>query len=79
MMTAAGRRALDELRIDEGLDPELPWGGRSPRSLIQADLDKRIESVNLRRETSTSVDNADQIIDDQYRRWLADARFHEGS
>ena len=36
MMTREGRAVFDELRIRQGLDPRLPWGGRSPRSLTKA-------------------------------------------
>ncbi len=77
-MTAAGRERLDELRIEAGLDQDQPWGGRSPRALIQEGIDKRIESVSLGRVAATPDDLGDELIDEQHRRWLADARFHEG-
>ena len=34
-MTPKGHQLLDELRIEQGLDPSLPWGGRSPRCLTR--------------------------------------------
>ncbi len=35
-MTREGRAVLDRLRVEQGLDPSLPWGGRSPRCLTRA-------------------------------------------
>jgi len=36
MLTRAGVVKLDELRVKQGLDPKMPWGGRSPRVLTKA-------------------------------------------
>ena len=36
MITPRGRAILDSLRVEQGLDPDLPWGGRSPRHLTEA-------------------------------------------
>ncbi len=41
-MTDEGRRKLDELRIQQGLDPGEPWGGRSPRVLTRAHQEIRL-------------------------------------
>ena len=38
MITPRGREKLDELRIQQGLDPDLPWGGRSARVLTRGHL-----------------------------------------
>ncbi len=38
MITPCGRSVLDRLRVEQGLDPELPWGGRTPRVLTQAHI-----------------------------------------
>ena len=37
-ITSRGRARLDELRIQQGLDVELPWGGRDPRVLTRGYL-----------------------------------------
>ena len=64
-MTDEGRRQLDELRVKQGLDPKLPWGGRSPRVLTRA-----WNQFNLGRETTTLQEADDEMIDEQYRRFL---------
>jgi len=79
MMNESGRKALDKLRIKQGLDPGQPWGGRSPRAVIQEGVDRRIESVRFRRETAPSDESGDELLDEQYRRWLSDETIHEGS
>ncbi len=55
-MTEAGRAALDKLRVGQGLDPNIPWGGRSPRVLTEAYKRFRFEATS---------DDADSIFDDQ--------------
>ena len=71
MITAAGRKALDEARIQQAVeDPrqlELPWEGRSPRAMIQEGLDRRIEAVRFS-HAATPLDE-DQMLDEQYRRF----------
>jgi len=37
-ITPRGREKLDELRVRQGLDADLPWGGRSPRVLTRGHL-----------------------------------------
>ncbi len=65
-LTPEGRAALDELRIKQGLDPELPWGGRSPRELTRA-----AKLFKLWREAATldEVCEGDSLIDEQFERW----------
>ncbi len=63
MMTREGRAILDAMRLESGLDPELPWGGRSPRALTKA-----YEKFTLRRDASPLDEDA--MIDEQYRRFL---------
>jgi len=38
MMTPAGRQHLDQLRLEDAIDPKdrRPWNGRSPRMLTRA-------------------------------------------
>jgi len=68
MMTEAGRRKLYEQQELE-LDPSLPWGGRSPRSLTEA-----YQRFSLRQETTT-VDEFfvwdEEVVNEQYRRFIA--------
>ncbi len=69
-MTKAGRRELEGLRVADPLQLELPWGGRSPRTLTKA-----YDRFTLRRKTSTveEVDDLDEErIDEQYRRFQQD-------
>jgi len=63
MITAAGRALLDKLRIRQGLDSKLPWGGRSPRGLTRAALERKL------RLEAAPLDEADARIDEQYRRF----------
>ena len=68
-MTPTGRAVLDELRKRQGLDPELPWGGRSPRVLTQA-----YQRFTLPLEAATLKPIFDEeVIDEQCR------RHHHGS
>ena len=62
-MTKAGRVKLDQLRLDQGLDEKLPWGGRSPRALTRAAND-----VRFRREAAPLDEDA--MLEEQYRRFL---------
>jgi len=64
MMTPAGRRQLDALRVSGGLDPDAPWGGRSPRVLTKA-----YERFTLGLE-APSLMSEDDVLDEQYRRFL---------
>ncbi len=64
-MTPEGRRALDKLRLNQGLQHELPWGGRSPRALTKA-----YERFTLRQEALPLDELGDEEIDEQYRRFL---------
>ena len=68
-MTPQGRAMLDGLRLEQGLDPDLPWGGRSPRVLTRA-----YKEFSLRHETSSVGEepsrDGDQLIDEQYRRFI---------
>ena len=65
-ITEAGRLALDKLRVSDPrqLDLDLPWNGRSPRALT-----KGAEIGRLRSEAAT-LNEADAVIDEQYRRFL---------
>ena len=68
-VTRAGARVLDELRVEQGLDPKLPWGGRSPRVLTRA-----YKRFNFSQETAPVDDDFDEdYVEEQYR------RFHNGS
>jgi len=68
MMTDAGRAALDKHRIEQGLDPKLPWGGRSPRVLTRA-----YERFTLEPLGDDAIDFSDDgMIEEQ------DRRFHYG-
>ncbi len=71
-LTPAGRARLDELRVSQGLDPSLPWGGRSPRVLTRA-----YERFTLRGETAPSGEE-DALIDEQYRRFIG-CEWYEGA
>ncbi len=79
MLTTSGRMALDDLRSAEGLDPKLPWGGRSPRALTSAH-----ERFRLKREKTTVNEGAEwdeAVVDQQYRRFIYDVelrRVREG-
>jgi len=65
-MRDAGRAALDQLRISQGLDPDLPWGGRSPRVLTEA-----WNRFRFVRETATLDEwPPEPEVEDQYRRFL---------
>ena len=65
-MTREGRAVLDELRVRGGLDPRLPWGGRSPRVLTRA-----YAQFILRREVAPLDEFFDEeVLDEQYRRFL---------
>ncbi len=66
MMTGAGRRLLDQLRLLRG-DKKLPWDGRSPRCLTRAHQTFRLES----QDDDVNTD-FDEQTDEQYR------RFHNG-
>ena len=62
-ITLRGQEILDELRMEHGLDPNLPWGGRSPRALTKAWRDATL------RRLAAPLDE-DRVIDEQYRRFL---------
>jgi hypothetical protein len=65
MLTPEGRTVLDKLRVSQGLDPELPWGGRSPRVLTRAH-----DLFSLTHEASSLDEFFDEdVIDEQHRRW----------
>lgn len=69
MMTEAGRALLDDLRQSDPKDPrqlELPWEGRSPRSLTRG-----AKLGRLLRETATLDEFFDEeVVEDQHRRFL---------
>jgi len=62
MMTPQGRAKLDELKVSQGLDPQLPWGGRSPRVLTEA-----YQKYTLRHEAAPLDEDA--AVEEQYRRF----------
>ena len=64
-MSRAGREKLDRLRQEAGLDPRLPWGGRSPRVLTQAH-----QRFTLRQETAPVDELSDVELENQYQRFL---------
>ncbi len=64
-MTAAGRKALDELRQSEGLDASLPWGGRSPRCLTRAYERFSLEPLG---DDANEFFN-EGVLDEQYERF----------
>jgi len=65
-MTPAGRKALHELRLSQGLDESLPWGGRSPR-----DLTYSYQRFILEPRGDDATGFADEaLIEEQYRRFL---------
>jgi hypothetical protein len=66
-MSRKGRAVLDELRVKQGLDPKLPWGGRSPRALAEAAVELRLTQ---RAATLNSVSDEDARLEEQYRRFL---------
>ena len=63
-ITSAGRKALDALRLSQGLDESLPWGGRSPRVLTKAHERFRLSP----RDAASKAE--DDEVDEQYRRFL---------
>ncbi len=63
MLTPTGRAVLDGLRVSQGLDPELPWGGRSPRVLTRA-----YERFTLRDVAARPDEFDEELIDEQHRR-----------
>ncbi len=66
MMTPRGRAKLDELQLEFGLDPTLPWGGRSPRVLTEA-----YQRFSLSCEAAPlDAEFDDAVVDEQYRRFL---------
>ena len=65
MITAAGREALERLRkVRELGQLELPWGGRSPRSLTRAAI-----AFSLRQEPATVKEKSEDFVEEQYRRF----------
>ena len=63
-ITHHGLRRLDSLRRSQGLDPDLPWGGRSPRLLTRA-----WEFFRFVRETATLDEwPTEEAIEEQCRR-----------
>ena len=55
---------LDGLRLEQGLDPDLLWGGRSPRVLTEAYI-----RFSLSQEASSLDEFFDEeVIDEQCRR-----------
>ena len=71
-MTDAGRALLDVKRLEDPVDPRLPWGGRSPRCLTAAY--KRFRLEPLGDDVGELFD--DVVVEEQYRRFLQD--FPEG-
>jgi len=67
MITEAGRRKLDELRLADPIAEQrlLPWGGRSPRELTQAALAR---SLAPRGAVAEPISDEDALIDEQCRR-----------
>jgi len=55
---------LDRLRVDQGLDPRLPWGGRSPRVLTKAYEQFRLSL----RDDDVNTDFDDALLEEQYMR-----------
>ena len=56
---------LDGLRVEQGFDPDLPWGGRSPRHLTEA-----YQRFSFRLEAATLDEFFDEdVVDEQYRRF----------
>jgi len=65
MMTAAGRKALEELRKAEELGQlELPWEGRSPRDLTRAAAQFRLKA----QDDDVEALSEDERLDEQCRR-----------
>ncbi len=69
-LTRAGVVALKELRKvsqspGSGVQLELPWGGRSPRTLTQA-----FQRFSLQHEAARLEELDDEIIEEQCRRHL---------
>jgi len=67
VITPKGRAVLDELRVKQGLDPKLPWGGRSPRALTQAAISFNLESLDD--DVNGFSPEEDARIEEQYRRF----------
>ena len=66
MMTHAGVKKLDDLRVRGGLRSKIPWGGRSPRVLTAA-----WERFRFVRETATLDEwPPEQVVEEQYRRFI---------
>ncbi len=64
-MTSKGLAVLDKLRLKQGLQLELPWGGRSPRVLTRA-----WERFRFVRETATLDEwPCEDVVEEQYRRF----------
>jgi len=64
VLTRAGQRKLDELRVED-TDPKKPWGGRSPRVLTRAH-----ERFILRHEAAPLDEGFgdEKLIEEQCRR-----------
>ncbi len=64
-LTKRGVALLDELRVKEGLQLELPWGGRSPRVLTAA-----YQRFTLKDDAAPLDEFFEEVlIDEQYRRF----------
>jgi len=66
-MTPEGRARLDELRQEQGLDPMLPWGGRSPRVLTRS-----YQEFTLKAQAAGGNGwghLSDEELEEQYRRF----------
>jgi len=68
MISRKGMIELARLR-EKDLDPSLPWGGRSPRTLTRA-----WEKFTFRPATTELNPDAwdEEVIEEQYRRHLGD-------
>jgi len=75
-MTAAGRIALDGLRLLKARlgDSSLPWGGRSSRVLTRAHKRFRLELCS----DDADPDFDEELVDEQYRRFLDEERERGG-
>ena len=68
MITPWGRQYLDDKRVEDlrfGEQIELPWGGRSPRVLTIA-----YKRFRLEQRATTQAEFDEEILDEQYRRFL---------
>ncbi len=64
MLTRRGRAVLEQLRLEDGLDEELAWGGRSPRELTKAH--RRF----ILGESAAPLEEWDeQVVEEQHRRF----------